>query len=195
MQTDKRESCSRCLRPKSVCYCHTLSFIEVPQKILIIRDKTEKHHPFNTAVMAKLQLSNLTLVDSDDKNFEQIVEDFIDKNRPYLLFKNHQSKLLSKNILKESNLTNFIAIDGTWDKAKAIYLKIKELQTLPLLHIQPSIDQETIYKDIRKATIKDSLSTLEAIKAALEIAHDSSLDSLLAPLKFTISTQKKFIKN
>lgn len=195
MQTSKRDTCSTCLRPISVCFCSCLNHIKISQSILIIRDKSERLHPFNTAIMAKLQIENLEIIDTDNDDFENVISKFIIEQKPYLLFKNHESKLLTSTFLNEQESTNFIAIDGTWDKAKAIYLKYEILQSLNLLHIEPSLEQETIYKDIRKATIKDSLSTLEAIKLALEITHNKTFHELLAPLEYTIKAQKKFSKN
>lgn len=155
----------------------------------------ERLHPFNTAIMAKLQISNLEIIDTDEDDFENVINNFILNHKPYLLFKNHESNLLTSNSLNELESTNFIAIDGTWDKAKAIYLKYEILQSLKLFHLEPNLEQETIYRDIRKATMKDSLSTLEAIKVALEMTHNQSFQELLAPLEFMINAQKKFSKN
>ncbi|MBY0415032.1 MAG: DTW domain-containing protein [Bdellovibrionales bacterium] len=77
-------------------------------------------------------------------------------------------------------MTHLIVIDGTWRKAKKIFLSSKNLQPLPALSLAPT--EESDYR-IRKAPSENALSTLEASVMALNIL-EPKLDTTSATLAF-----------
>jgi DTW domain-containing protein YfiP len=84
-------------------------------------------------------------------------------NECALLYPGESAVTLDSNF-KARELTHIILIDGTWRKAKKIFMLSKNLQTLPLLKLSPA--EKTDYR-IRKAPSENSLSTLEAAVMAL----------------------------
>ncbi|WP_034721494.1 DTW domain-containing protein [Bacteriovorax sp. DB6_IX] len=189
---NKRQTCSKCARPQKLCYCHLIKNLKTESKQLILRHFKEKDHPFNTAKMAEMSLSDCTILDSDDPNFTNEISDFITKENPFLLFYTSESKELEES-LNEIPSKNFIALDGTWDKAKKILFSNESLSKIPIFHLNPK--SETIYRPIRKACAENFISTVEAIKEAIELIENrNDLEELLEPLRFTVQEQLKYQK-
>lgn len=189
--TKKRQSCQRCLRPLSNCYCDSLHNISVKNKVLIIRHVKEREHPFNTALMAKLQIEDLILLDSDHPGFKSIIKSFIKDFNPILIFKNHDSSEITK--LEKGKTRNIILLDGTWDKARSLLLGNQDLfGNLPVYHFSEGATPPTIYKSVRKACTDEAISTLEALTYSLEYLNNENYESLLGPLKRVVEEQKKW---
>ncbi|EQC43937.1 DTW domain protein [Bacteriovorax sp. Seq25_V] len=163
----------------------------IENHVLIIRHVKEREHPFNTALMAKLQINNLILLDSDNPHFKSIIIDFIEKYKPILIFKNNHSKEIEE--LEKNRKQNLILLDGTWDKARSLLLGNQELLgSLPTYHFSEGDTPKTIYKSVRKACAEEALSTLEALVYSLEYLNGESYESLLAPLSKVVEEQKKW---
>lgn len=188
----KRPTCLNCLRPQSVCYCHKLTNIRLKNNILIIKHKDEAKHPFNTANMAKLQSEQIELIGHEDENILETINEFIQKYKPFLLFKNSHSVLLDANSKTNLENQNFIVLDGSWDKAKALYFQFENLRKLPIYHLSLDKNIKSIYHPIRKAGVIDSLATVEAIAETLKLLFEQDFDSMLEALRFTVQEQKKF---
>ena len=191
--SSKRIVCDRCKRPIANCYCDCLETIETQGKILIIRHVKEREHPFNTALMARLQIKNLVLLDSDNPNFKEILLKFIEDNNPILIFKNTKSKNITDQ--KFNSQQSFILLDGTWDKARSLLLGNSEvLEKLETFHFDVGSTPQTIYHSVRKACSNEALSTLEALVYTLEYLNEKNYQKLLRPLERIIEDQKKWAK-
>jgi DTW domain-containing protein YfiP len=139
--------------------------------------------------MAELSIPNCRVIDSDQENYKEILQEFIDKYNPFMVFYTHETNDLKENI---PNLPskNFILLDGTWDKARKILFTNPVLQKLKMFHLNPV--EETLYKPIRKACSEGFISTLEATKETLETLYpDKKISGLLSPLKYTVELQLK----
>lgn len=195
----KREKCDNCLRPINHCYCHKLISFNTESKILILRHEMEAKHPFNTALMAKLQIPSLILLtdhdetDSGNIQLENIVQQelivFIKKYKPFLLFMNQHSKDLEKN-LSSLPSKNFIILDGTWDKAKSLLYKYHCLQELPVFHLDCTVTSR--YQSLRKACSESALSTLEACGYATGLINNQKIEGLFDVLDHVVSLQNEF---
>ncbi len=185
----KRKECKTCLRPINSCYCHTISKISNNKPIMIIRHIKEAKHPFNTAHMANLSLTNAQIVESNDPCLNEKLLEFITDFNPLLIFKSiHSKEIMNQDILDHNG---YIFLDGTWDKAKSILFSNKLLQNLPQRHFVTA--EKSIYAPIRKACSSEFLSTIEAIKEVIEMDEQKEIESLLDPLKHIIKEQKKWV--
>ena len=184
----KRQTCNSCKRPLKQCYCHTICPFQNKKPILVIRHVKEKEHPFNTARMADLTFQRISVIDSNHEDKERIIQEFIEKYEPYLLFKTSHSKMLDSKASHHHK--GIIVLDGTWDKAKSILFSSKRLQELAQFHLD--VKEASIYKSVRSACSKEFLSTFEAIIKAVETDEEMSLRNLLSPLEFLVREQKKW---
>jgi DTW domain-containing protein YfiP len=103
-----------------------------------------------------------------------------------LLFPNQSSKTLERvNNLKKVDA--LIILDGTWDKAKRIFLKSQTLQNLPAAKLNSHYS--TNYK-IRKSNFENGVSSIEAIAFALsELEENISIDDALKPFHYFVEQQ------
>lgn len=155
-----RPYCHHCTYPQKTCLCHVISPVNNNIPIRVLQHKKETHHALNTIRIATLCLQNI-----DVRHFPMEAEEcalWLDGSA--LLFPCHRSQELPK----EHNGPLCI-LDATWPKAKGMYLSMPFLQTLPCYHL-PSPPQSSYV--IRKAPHRTSLSSLEAIAAALEYLHE-----------------------
>lgn len=101
------------------------------------------------------------------------------KNEFALLYPGDEAKVLDNNS-PQKDLTHLILIDGTWRKAKKIFMLSKNLQTLPSFKLAPS--EISDYR-IRKSPSENALSTLEATVEALHFL-EPDLNTTPAILSF-----------
>ena len=101
------------------------------------------------------------------------------KNEFALLYPDESAKVLDQT-LAHKELTHLILIDGTWRKAKKIFMLSKNLHTLPSLKLAPL---ETSDYRIRKSPSENALSTLEAAVHALQFL-EPDLNTMSATQSF-----------
>lgn len=187
----QRKKCPHCLRPLKSCYCDEIINQKNENNILILRHYKEKEHPFNTARMAELSLSQCQTMDSDHENFDEEIRSFIKNKKPFLLLKKEGSQELSSH-LDQLPSHNFIALDGTWSKAKKVLFKNNDLQALPCFHLDS--EETSLYRPIRKACSQEFLSTFEAIVKTLNTVENKNYDKCLNVLKYLVEQQLKYMK-
>ena len=71
----------------------------------------------------------------------------------------------NRNLNKKK--THMVVLDSTWYKARRMYNRIPWLKDLPSISLQ-NIENESMYKPIRKQPFRDALSTAESIALALK---------------------------
>ena len=89
------------------------------------------------------------------------------------------ASLASGNKPKEQ-VNSLIFIDGTWRKAKRIYLSHDYLQNLSSFHFE---EQLISHYRIRKTRIENGMSTLEAVAYVLSKAENTPVHALYALLE------------
>jgi DTW domain-containing protein YfiP len=97
-----------------------------------------------------------------------------------VLYPDENSQILNEEAPAEKNITHLILIDGTWRKAKKIFMLSKNLHTLPTLRLDPKENSD--YR-IRKSPTDSALSTLEASIEALKVL-EPTLDTSSATRSF-----------
>jgi DTW domain-containing protein YfiP len=167
---NKREMCNRCQYPIKTCICSALSCIENQSRVIVIQDKNEESNAKNTARLLALLLTNFSIVKSDDFiSMKQLEEACVDHPASFALFfpsnnsdafESHFPTLQKNNNDAPGTIKNLLFIDGTWRKAKRLYLSNEWLQSLPNFHFNEPL--QGLYR-IRKTSIDNGLSTLEAV--------------------------------
>ena len=135
--------------------------IENQTDLLIIQDRRERFHPFNTARMVHASLEKCQLI--ADRIPQLSNQNFSFGSTTGLLYPGKGSTPLSLVPCDELP-RQLVVIDGTWHQAKQIMKYVPALHSLPQFSIQP--ENPSNYR-IRKEPTLQSLSTLEAIVYAL----------------------------
>ena len=162
--------CKRCQYPSVTCVCSAVSCIENQSKVIILQDKNEVNNAKNTARLLALSLTNFSIITSDDMpNLKQLQEACVKDPFSFALFfpsnnsnafESHLATLLKNSTNMPSPIKNLLFIDGTWRKAKRLYLSNTWLQSLPSFHFNEQL--QGLYR-IRKTSVDNGLSTLEAV--------------------------------
>jgi DTW domain-containing protein YfiP len=167
---NKREICNRCQYPSKTCVCSALSCIDNKSRVIVIQDKNEVSNAKNTARLLALLLTNFSIVKSDDfASMKRLQDACVSHPTSFALFfpsnnsnafESHFTTLPKNNNNAPGTIKNLLFIDGTWRKAKRLYLSNEWLQSLPNFHFNEPL--QGLYR-IRKTSIDNGLSTLEAV--------------------------------
>ena len=181
----KRASCDICQYPLQTCVCSAISKVRNNTNILILQDKNELKNAKNTARLLALSLTNIELIQSDDTGSMDILKKLCsdEPSSVALVFPSNKSKGFEsqfppiKIASNNSNqaIKNLLFIDGTWRKAKRLFLSHDWLQSIPSFHFEQELQGK--YR-IRKTSIDNGLSTLEAVAYALDRKEDISVEPL-----------------
>lgn len=182
-----RPRCSRCKRPESHCLCALIPDLPSRTEILVLQHPDEVDHALNTANLAVLGLRNATL--QVGEVFEELPLWLTQPGfRTCLLFPGDDALPLD-GLLAETDdrPLRLVVPDGTWRKARKLLHLNPALAALPrvtLANVPPSR-----YR-LRKAPMEGSLSTLEAIVAALNVLEaPADYQALLKPFDALIEGQ------
>lgn len=166
-----RAFCDQCDFLKSRCLCDTLKSVQNKTQLVILQHPSETKHPLNTVRIMSKSFKNILIFKGEDFNQHQLLNEILANpaHNVLLLYPGPQSQDISSENFKQQNhnpITHLIVIDGTWRKAKKIFLTSQNLQLLETCKLTEI--NTTEYK-IRKAPTPDSLSTLEATVEALNL--------------------------
>ncbi|CAN8252857.1 unnamed protein product [Cochlearia groenlandica] len=111
-----------------------------------------------------------------------------------LLFPSEESVMI--NGLKERDLKvkNLIVLDGTWSKARRMYLENPWLKLL-CCHVKLEIEGASLYKKVRRQPRAGCLSTVESIVYAMKEIdedHEEGLDNMLDVFESMVQDQRRF---
>jgi len=163
--SEARSFCPECEFLKSRCLCSTIKKINNHIHIVVLQHPSEQKHPLNTVRIMKKSLMKMSLFIGEDfsnhKEFNDIISN--PKNHCALLYPEIEAQVLDEQS-RSLNLTHLIVLDGTWRKAKKIFLLSKELQGMKKIRLIPMAQSD--YR-IRKAPNENALSTLEAAALSL----------------------------
>lgn len=178
--SESRAFCSDCDFLKSRCLCDTLKNIPNNTHLIVLQHPSESKHPLNTVRIMKKSFKEMTVMVGEDFSNDLKLNTLLcdTKNECALLYPGPASEVLDEKSNK--TITHLILIDGTWRKAKKIFLLSKNLQTLPAIKLNPEENSE--YR-IRKSPTEGALSTLEASVEALKYL-EPKLDTTSAVASF-----------
>jgi DTW domain-containing protein YfiP len=186
-----RQVCSTCKRPPLVCYCSALVQITNRIKVVIIQHPLEQKHPFNTGRMAHLCLTNSELIVAEylsDERLDEILSIPSALLYPALNWLPEVEELNDNIEQLDRKLEQLIVIDSNWSKSKKMLHLNPRLQELPRLSLQSH--KRSNYQ-IRKSSMRESLSTIESITQALiQLEDNSTYNQLLKPFENMIALQQ-----
>lgn len=180
----KRATCNHCLRPKSVCYCHTLVQLSNAWPIHIFQHPTESKHAIGTARIAQLGLERCKLEITDVVNQHACGNECGDL--PVLVYPGEDAKPVES--LNPEQPRTLIFLDASWRKSRRMLYESPYLMALPKVSFQ--LESSPRYK-IRKAPDPESFSTLEAIVQVLSVIekNDQKFQPLLNTMDWMIQKQ------
>ncbi len=182
--TESRAFCQECDFLKSRCLCDTLKMIPNHLHLIVLQHPSETKHPLNTVRIMKKSFKAVTVIVGEDFTNDLRLNTLLcdSQNKCALLYPGPDAFVLEKNSkeAKDKAPTHLLLIDGTWRKAKKIYLLSKNLQRLPSIKLNS--EEGSDYR-IRKAPTESALSTLEASVHALNIL-EPGLDTSSAIASF-----------
>ncbi len=178
--SESRAFCPDCDFLKSRCLCSTLKVIPNNVHLIVLQHPTESKHPLNTVRIMKKSFKEITVMVGEDFTSDLKLNTLIcdPKNECALLYPHTTSEILDEK--NKRPITHLLMIDGTWRKAKKIFLLSKNLQALPAIRLNP--EEKSEYR-IRKSPTESALSTLEASVEALRIL-EPNLDTAPAITSF-----------
>jgi DTW domain-containing protein YfiP len=180
--SESRSFCPECDFLKSRCLCDTLKVIPNHTAIIVLQHPTESKHPLNTVRIMKKSFKDISVLVGEDFTQDLKLNTILSHpdNVVGLLYPGEHAGILSSDLQSSQAITHLILIDGTWRKAKKIFMLSKNLHNTLMLKLSP--EEKSDYR-IRKAPTPDSLSTLEASVEALKIL-EPNLDTSAAKLSF-----------
>lgn len=211
----KRSLCSQCLRPLTVCFCHTIHVVDNHWPIIILQHAGETDRAIGTAKIAQLSLKNCQTYIyqpqphtktkqskggkfSDTQASEQnkrLIESICEQS-PLLVYPGDNSapiEQLATEVNKKPQTQDkppLLFIDGTWRKSRRMLYECPALAALPRVSLQTGRASRYL---IRKTPNDSALSTVEAIAASLSALEDSEdiYQSLLNSMDWMIEQQIK----
>nr|XP_011461016.1 PREDICTED: uncharacterized protein LOC101305047 [Fragaria vesca subsp. vesca]XP_011461017.1 PREDICTED: uncharacterized protein LOC101305047 [Fragaria vesca subsp. vesca]XP_011461018.1 PREDICTED: uncharacterized protein LOC101305047 [Fragaria vesca subsp. vesca]XP_011461019.1 PREDICTED: uncharacterized protein LOC101305047 [Fragaria vesca subsp. vesca] len=108
-----------------------------------------------------------------------------------LLFPSEEAVSVSDLEAMDIKVKNLIVLDGTWSKAKRMYVENPWLKLLP--HLRLDLDKLSLYNEVRVQPKPGFLSTIESIVYALKAVGDSpeGLDNLLDVFESMVGDQRR----
>lgn len=179
--SESRSFCPDCDFLKSRCLCDTLRIIPNNVHLIILQHPTETKHPLNTVRIMKKSFKEMTVLIGEDFTRDLILNTLLSdpNNECALLYPGEEATVLNTDTTSKK-ITHLILLDGTWRKAKKIFMLSNNLHNIPSIKLAPETTSD--YR-IRKAPSDQSLSTLEASALALQYL-EPSLDTSAAILSF-----------
>ena len=177
--------CYSCFRPVEFCHCEIIPDVKNKTRILILQHRRERFHPFNTARMANAALENSELI--VDHVHKLAEHKFPFDSKTGLLYPGKNAVPITE-LEPQDRPTQMVVIDGTWHHAKMLMRDLPQLAELKQYRINPQTPGN--YR-IRKEPTLDSLSTIEAIVAALRELEPElqGTEKMLAAFDQMIDTQ------
>ncbi|SNR89591.1 tRNA-uridine aminocarboxypropyltransferase [Pseudomonas segetis] len=182
-----RPRCERCARPLEHCLCALIPSLHSRTQVLILQHPSEVRHALNTASLLALGLQNAELWVGEQ--FEQLAAYLAQPGyRSYLLFPGEAAQPLTAVRQEADQMpVRLVVPDGTWRKARKLLYLNPLLANLPRVTLPPG--QQSRYR-LRKAPMEGSLSTIEAVTAALQLLEpEQSFAALLQPFDALIEGQ------
>jgi DTW domain-containing protein YfiP len=212
----KRSLCCQCLRPLTVCFCHTIHVVDNHWPIIILQHAGETNRAIGTAKIAQLSLKNCQtyiyqthiklnhtkqtkndkLSDTQTREHNKRLVESICEQAPLLVYPGDNSitvEQLATDVNKKPQTQDkapLLFIDGTWRKSRRMLYECPALAALPRVSLLSG--QASRYL-IRKVPNDSALSTVEAIAASLSALEGSKdkYQSLLNSMDWMIEQQIK----
>ena len=150
------------------CLCEYLRPVPNSTQIIILQHPKENKHPLNTVKILTKSLEKIIIFTGEDFSHHQELNLILNnrENKVLLLFP--ETELQVMRLIDVAKTTHLVLIDGSWRKAKKIFILSRNLHSLQRLSIEAS--KISNYR-IRQSRQKNGLSSLEASLEALKIVE------------------------
>ncbi|MDO9182695.1 MAG: tRNA-uridine aminocarboxypropyltransferase [Bacteriovorax sp.] len=195
---NKRANCPHCEYILARCLCHTLKSINNKTTIIVLQHPSETKHALNTVQLMKKSFQNIVIFTGEDFSEHTVLNKLLldHQKEIALVFPTTTSTTLTN---QNKQISHLIFIDGTWKKARKIFLLSKNLHQLQTYSLTPDKPGQYL---IRSSSIDNSLSTLEACLLSLSLVEKdldtkSLTNSFNKMIEFQIEKmgEEKFNKN
>lgn len=183
-----RETCDRCRRPKSHCFCALVPSIETRTRVVVLQHPRERDVAIGTARMASLCLPNSELhVGLDWEETRALDRALSDPARPAALLYPGDGAVDLLTAPPDHPIT-LVVVDGTWDLTRKVVRRNPRLAALPRYAFNPPAPSD--YR-IRREPRAACVSTIEAMTYALgALERDPArFAAMLVPFRAMIDAQ------
>jgi len=160
-----RPTCYACFKPAPLCLCGRVPVVANRTRITIVQHPRERRHPIGTARIARLGLSEASLVVPRGVAPRTLAVALDPAPGTALLFPGPEARDLA-DLEPGERPSGLVVLDGTWSQARALLRENPALGALPRVSLQPKAPSR--YR-IRKPPRRQVLSTIEAIVEALPL--------------------------
>jgi DTW domain-containing protein YfiP len=160
-----RATCYGCFKPRPLCLCRRRGRVKNRTGVIILQHRRESRHPFGTARIAALYLTNVR-VEIATCTLDRKVRHAV--NLPpgtALLYPGAGGCDLSE-LPASARPRHLLLLDGTWSQTRLLLRDNPWLSSLPRVGVTPSAPSS--YR-VRKAPKPGYLSTIEAIALGLQV--------------------------
>jgi DTW domain-containing protein len=160
---DLSRRCRRCLFPPEECLCPEVRPIPTRTRFLVLRHASEVPRPTNSGRWAALALKGTRIVDYALPGPPADLSALEEPGTVVLFPSPHPPRL-------ETPPRQVVVLDATWAQARRMVQRIPALRALPRLSLPllPGCDR----RPMRRPTVADGRSTIEAMAGALALLGD-----------------------
>lgn len=162
---EPRQTCYRCLRPQSTCYCEHIDRVENRTHIIIVQHPRERFHPLGTVRIAERSLAAVSIIHHYLEDTSQRIEGALRSSNAAILFPSADAEDLG-TMSPAERPEEIIVLDGTWHQAKTLLRDVPILRRFRRVRFTPPAPSE--YR-IRREPQADYLSTIESIAHVLRL--------------------------
>lgn len=168
--------CSRCAYPQQSCLCNAISETKYQTHIVVLQHPTEVKHAKNTARLISLVVpATETVVGETAEDFTEVRKRLQANPHAVVLYPAANSVSLGDS-LAAAPIDTVIIIDGTWRKAKKIWLSNPWLHTMRVCHLNEAEHSKYL---IRSGREPQGLASIEATAYTLKQLGESNTQALL----------------
>jgi DTW domain-containing protein YfiP len=190
--TTFRETCLRCRRPTSHCWCDRLPRLTTKTRVVFLQHPRERDTPIGTARMAHLSLPDSILVEGIHLDDKPVVQElFHEGANAAVLFPGPTARPVEE--WAGAPPATLVVLDGTWWQARKLLKENPRLASLPRISYRPPAPGN--YR-IRKEPDAESLATIEAVSAVLGILEGDreGFARLLEPFTWMVDRQLEAVR-
>lgn len=174
-----RSYCPHCAYPQQSCVCSAINETGYQTQIVVLQHPSEVKHAKNTArLIALVAPETETVVGEKPEDFRAVRRKLVSNPNAVILFPTATSIALTES-LNAAPIDTLIIIDGTWRKAKKIWLSNPWLHGMRVCHLNSPISSRY---HIRSSRQPDGLASIEAAASALSQLGERNTDALLDAL-------------
>lgn len=174
-----RSYCPHCAYPQQSCVCSAINETGYQTQIVVLQHPSEVKHAKNTARLISLVAPETeTVVGEKPEDFRAVRRKLVSNPNAVILFPTATSIALTES-LNAAPIDTLIIIDGTWRKAKKIWLSNPWLHGMRVCHLNSPISSRY---HIRSSRQPDGLASIEAAASALSQLGERNTDALLDAL-------------